>query len=59
MVIEACPHCGSKNMDECFESDLLFHKKCRDCGWGGVAIEFESEKAYQIFYRDFKKQKNK
>ena len=61
MKITACPLCGSRNIDIADMSDgsapsLHWETKvCRDCGWTGVPLEFDSEEEYQRFYGNFDK----
>lgn len=62
MKITACPICGSKNIDIADMRDGSsphIHwetKACRECGWTGTPLEFESEKEYQKFLDDLKKE---
>ncbi|PNX49134.1 MAG: hypothetical protein BV459_00735 [Thermoplasmata archaeon M11B2D] len=55
MEITACPNCGSKNIGIGTLGDgIIFglsswKEVCRDCGYQGASLVFESEDAYQRF----------
>lgn len=67
MKITACPKCGSKNVGMGTINDGLWaggmiptsrefwRHTCKDCGFRGNFIEFDSEKDYKIFLSEFKK----
>ncbi|MCX6666076.1 MAG: hypothetical protein NT038_08495 [Euryarchaeota archaeon] len=58
MKIRACPKCGSNNIDMGNLQDGLPSREfwryiCRDCGFYGNFLEFDSIKDYERFRREF------
>ncbi|KYK20123.1 hypothetical protein AYK25_04920 [Thermoplasmatales archaeon SM1-50] len=55
MEITACPNCGSKNIgigtlgDGIISGLSSWKEVCRDCGYQGASLVFESEAVYQKF----------
>ncbi len=54
MKITACPLCGSKNVGTGGIRDAVHPQEfmklaCRDCGWTGTPLEFDTVDAYQQF----------
>jgi hypothetical protein len=58
MEIRACPRCGSKNIFS-FLSVEGWNYLCKDCGFQGDPFILDSEKDYQIFLDELKKNNNK
>ncbi|OYT28898.1 hypothetical protein B6U98_03685 [Thermoplasmatales archaeon ex4572_165] len=64
MVIYACPRCGSQEifmgtMDSGVIIGLTSIKNvCKDCGFQGAHLQFESEKEYLEFVKTLKKDKD-
>ena len=63
MKITACPLCGSKNIDiggirDGVHPQEFLKKACKNCGWTGTPLEFDSEKDYQQFLDDLKTDDN-
>ena len=68
MKILACPKCGSNKVEMGTQNDGLWaggiiptsrefwRHVCKDCGFRGNFIEFDSEKDYGEFLSEFKKQ---
>lgn len=60
MKIKACPSCGSKNIFAgTMESGITFgitswKEMCRDCGYQGQSITFDSEEDYKKFLEEIK-----
>lgn len=60
MRISACPRCGSKNISAgTMRSGILYGisswtEECRDCGFKGSPIVFDSEEAYLVFLKKVK-----
>ena len=66
MEIIACPNCGSRKIYQGTMGDgvltgYTFREVCRNCGYQGMPIIFDSEKEYKIFLKEktSKKQLNK
>jgi hypothetical protein len=62
MEIIACPNCGSRKIYQGTMGDgvltgYTFREVCRNCGYQGMPIIFDSEKEYKIFLKE-KKSKN-
>ena len=62
MNITACPKCGSRNIFQGRLKDGVLtgytsREVCRDCGYRGSPIIFDSEKDYKIFVEQLKKGK--
>lgn len=60
MEITACPKCGSKKIYQGRMSDGVLtgytnRKVCRNCGYQGSPIIFDSEKDYKKFLEELKK----
>jgi hypothetical protein len=61
MKITACPLCGSKNVgiggirDGVHPHEFL-KQACKNCGWTGTPLEFETEKEYEHFLNDLIKE---
>jgi len=60
MKITACPKCGSRNIFQGRLKDGVLtgftsREVCRDCGYRGSPIIFDSEKEYQKFFEQLKK----
>jgi DNA-directed RNA polymerase subunit RPC12/RpoP len=54
MEIKACPNCGSKRiyqgrMGDGVLTGYVNRDVCRDCGYQGMHIIFDSEKEYKKF----------
>jgi hypothetical protein len=61
MKITACPKCGSRNifqgrLKEGVLTGYTSREVCRDCGYRGSPIIFDSEKDYKIFFEQLKKE---
>src|SRR5512136_613507 len=62
MEITACPVCGSKNIgigtlgDGIISGLSSWNEVCRNCGYQGASLIFESEAVYQRFLDALKKQ---
>jgi hypothetical protein len=61
MKITACPLCGSKKVVTSGISDGVnphefLKQACKNCGWTGFPLEFDSENDYQKFLIGFKKE---
>ena len=61
MKITACPLCGSKNVGIGGISDGVHPQEflkqaCKNCGWTGTPLEFDTEKDYQQFLGELKKE---
>ena len=62
MEIAACPKCGSRNIEMgTMGSGVLFgltswKSMCRDCGYQGEPLLFDSETEYQKFCNELKKE---
>jgi len=60
MKIKACPNCGSKNISAgTMGSGVTFgvtswKEMCRDCGYQGQPINFDSENDYKNFLKEIK-----
>ena len=60
MKISACPKCGSKNISMgTMGSGVTFgitswKEMCRECGYQGQLLVFDSEKEYKIFLEELK-----
>ena len=55
MKIKACPNCGSRSVSTAGISDGINPKEffklvCKQCGWTGIPLEFDSENDYNNFY---------
>jgi len=54
MKITACPLCGSKNVgmggirDGVHPQEFL-KQACKNCGWTGTPLEFDTDKEYKQF----------
>jgi len=65
MRITACPKCGSKNISMgTMGSGVTFgitswNETCRDCGYQGQPLVFDSEKEYIKFLKEVKHKKGK
>ncbi|HEC82161.1 MAG TPA: hypothetical protein ENI42_07065 [Thermoplasmatales archaeon] len=64
MEIFACPKCGSRNIHIGTIRDGVLdgytsRYVCRDCGYQGMPILFDSEKEYKKFIQGFKKNEKK
>lgn len=63
MEITACPNCGSKNIgigtlgDGIISGLSSWKEVCRDCGYQGPSLVFDSESAYNAFLDALCKQK--
>jgi transcription elongation factor Elf1 len=63
MEITACPNCGSKNIgigtlgDGIISGLSSWKEVCRDCGYQGSSLLFESESEYKKFLEAFSHQK--
>jgi len=69
MKILACPQCGSKNVEMGTLNDGLWgggfipnsrewwRHVCKDCGFRGNFIEFDTIEAYEAFAKAFKEDK--
>jgi len=63
--ITACPRCGSKNISMgTMGSGVTFgvtswKEMCRDCGYQGQSLIFESEKEYKKFLEELKRKPHK
>jgi hypothetical protein len=60
MTITACPKCGSRNifqgrLKEGVLTGYTSREVCRDCGYRGSPIIFDSEKEYKAFFEQIKK----
>jgi hypothetical protein len=60
MEITACPKCGSRKifqgrLKEGVLTGYIDKKVCRDCGYQGNPIIFDSLDEYEIFLKDVKK----
>lgn len=56
MEITACPKCGSKNISHGTIRDGILdgyvnRYVCRECGYQGMPIIFDSEKEYKAFLK--------
>ena len=57
MKITACPLCGSKNVgmggirDGVHPQEFL-KQACKNCGWTGTPLEFDTDNEYQQFLHD-------
>jgi len=63
MKITACPICGSTHIDIGGVRDGVhpqeYNKKtCKNCGWTGFPLEFETDKEYRRFLIELNKPKN-
>ena len=54
MKIKACPRCGSHRIELSKSKAVI--GVCQDCDFMGNFIEFDSEKEYQIFLDELKKE---
>ena len=57
MVITACPVCGSKRVVSAGIRDGInpqefLKQACKNCGWTGTPLEFDSEDDYQAFIKE-------
>jgi hypothetical protein len=65
MKITACPKCGSKNIEVgTLDSGVTFgvtswKEVCRECGYQGQPLLFESEKEYNEFLEELKSEEQK
>ena len=65
MEITACPVCGSKNIgigtlgDGIISGLSSWNEVCRDCGYQGASLVFESESEYKKFLEALSYQKKK
>ena len=62
MKITACPLCGSTNVGTGGISDGVHPQEflkqaCKNCGWTGTPLEFDTEKDYQQFLDEINKEK--
>ena len=64
MILKVCPRCGSKNIFAGkMSSGILFGvsswmEECRDCGFKGSPVVFDSEKEYLTFLKQIRSEKN-
>ncbi len=59
IVIKACPVCGGTEIEQSYIRESLppvesFKMTCKNCGWKGTPLEFDSELAYDQFYKELK-----
>lgn len=63
MEITACPVCGSKNIgigtlgDGIISGLSSWNEVCRNCGYQGASLIFESESEYNKFFEELSNQK--
>ena len=64
MRLKVCPRCGSKNIFAGkMSSGILFGvsswmEECRDCGFKGSPVVFDSEKEYLTFLKQIRSEEN-
>jgi predicted nucleic-acid-binding Zn-ribbon protein len=57
LVITACPLCGSKSVGSAGIRDGVnpnefLKQACKNCGWTGTPLEFDSEQDYHAFLKE-------
>jgi hypothetical protein len=62
MIIVVCPRCGSKNIRQGTIGNGVLTgytslDVCKDCGYRGIPIVFDSENEYKKFLREIPKTK--